>query len=117
MAEMNVDGLLPWGGLAGDPIDAADIVVAGIPYDGSAVYRKGAALAPRRIRELSAVMPPLTQDARPLAGLRVHDMGDLDAGTDLEWGWSHVAHGLPKEPAPALLPPLGGDHCTASAPL
>src|SRR5260370_37356307 len=117
MAEMNVDGLLPWGGLAGDPIDAADILVAGIPYDGSAVSRKGAALAPKRLRELSAVMPPVTEDARPLAGLRVHDMGDLDAGTDIESGWSNVANGLAKVPASALLTVLGGDHCTAIATL
>ncbi len=117
MTEMNLSGLLPWGGLAGDPIDGADIVVAGIPYDGSAVYRKGAALAPKRIRELSAVMPPVTEDARPLAGLRVHDMGDLDAGTDIEAGWSKVANGLAKVPASALLTVLGGDHCTAIATL
>ena len=28
--------------------DTPDVVVAGIAYDGSAVYRKGAALAPQR---------------------------------------------------------------------
>ena len=94
MTEINLAGLLPWGGLAGDPLDGADIVVAGIPYDGSAVYRKGAALAPKRIRELSAVMPPITEDARPLAGLKVHDMGDLDAGTDIEASWSKLANAL-----------------------
>ena len=69
---MNLDGLRPWGGLVdGDspaegslrsPGEASyfvgiDVVVAGIAYDGSAVYRKGAALAPQRIRELSAAMP------------------------------------------------------------
>src|SRR5713226_53676 len=117
MTEINLAGLLPWGGLAGDPLDGADIVVAGIPYDGSAVYRKGAALAPKRIRELSAAMPPVTEDARPLAGLRVHDMGDLDAGTDIESGWSNVANGLAKVPASAFLTVLGGDHCTAIATL
>jgi len=61
---MNLDGLMPWGGLAGAPFDAADMVVAGIPYDGSAVYRKGAALAPQRIRSLSAAMPPSPRTAR-----------------------------------------------------
>ncbi len=41
---MNLDGLRPWGGLVGG--SPPDVVVAGIAYDGSAVYRKGAALAP-----------------------------------------------------------------------
>ena len=55
---MNLNGLKPWGGLLGG--SSPDVVVAGIPYDGSAVYRKGAAGAPVRIRDLSAVMPPVT---------------------------------------------------------
>jgi agmatinase len=113
MTEINLDGLKPWGGLAGHPLETADVVVAGIPYDGSAVYRKGAALAPMRIRALSPVMPPVTEDARPLDGLKVHDMGDLDAGPDIEHGWSPVADQLAAVPATALLTVLGGDHCTA----
>ena len=113
MTEINLDGLKPWGGLAGNPLETADVVVAGIPYDGSAVYRKGAALAPMRIRALSPVMPPVTEDARPLDGLKVHDMGDLDAGPDIEHGWSPVADQLATVPPTALLTVLGGDHCTA----
>jgi len=113
MTDMNLDGLQAWGGLAGQPLEAADVVIAGIPYDGSAVYRKGAALAPMRLRQLSAVMPPVTEDARPLAGLKVHDLGDLDAGPDIEAGWPLVAERLATVPATALLTVLGGDHCTA----
>ena len=55
---MNLDGLRPWGGLVDG--ESPDVVVAGIAYDGSAVYRKGAALAPQRIRQLSAAMPPVS---------------------------------------------------------
>ncbi len=113
MTDMNLDGLRAWGGLAGQPLEVADVVIAGIPYDGSAVYRKGAALAPMRLRELSAVMPPVTEDARPLAGLKVHDLGDIDAGPDIEAGWPSVAERLATVPATALLTVLGGDHCTA----
>jgi agmatinase len=112
---MNLDGLLPWGGLAGAPFDAADMVVAAIPYDGSAVYRKGAALAPQRIRSLSAAMPPVTEDGQVLQGLRVHDMGDLDAGPDISEGWKRVAERLSTVPLTSLLTVLGGDHCTAIA--
>ena len=117
MTEMNLKGLRPWGGLAGNPLNGADIVLAGIPYDGSAVYRKGAALAPVRIRELSAVMPPVTEDGRPLDGLKVHDLGDLDAGAEIESGWSKVSDSLAAVPQSALLTVLGGDHCTAIATL
>jgi len=112
---MNLDGLLPWGGLAGAPLEAADMVVAGIPYDGSAVYRKGAALAPERIRLLSAAMPPVTEDGQLLEGLRVHDMGDFTVGPDIGEGWMQVADHLATVPLTSLLTVLGGDHCTAIA--
>src|SRR6202165_1958799 len=114
---MNLDGLRPWGGLAGGSPESADVVVAGIAYDGSAVYRKGAALAPQRIRSLSAAMPPVAEDGRLLTGLQVADLGDLDAGTDIERGWSNVAERLSRVPTSALLTVLGGDHCTAIATL
>ena len=114
---MNLDGLRPWAGLAGGTFESADVVVAGIAYDGSAVYRKGAALAPQRIRSLSAAMPPVTEDGKLLAGMRLHDMGDLEAGADIESGWSKVAEQLSRVPPGALLTVLGGDHCTAIATL
>jgi agmatinase len=110
---MNLDGLRPWGGLVGGSPESADVVVAGIAYDGSAVYRKGAALAPQRIRSLSAAMPPVTEDGNLLVGLQVADLGDLDAGTDIETGWSRVAERLSQVPPKAFLTVLGGDHCTA----
>jgi agmatinase len=111
---MNLDGLHPWGGLEDTAATGGlDVVVAGIPYDGSAVYRKGAALAPQRIRSLSAVMPPVTEDGTLLSGLRVQDIGDLDPGPDIEKGWSGVADRLATVPSESFLTVLGGDHCTA----
>jgi len=100
--------------VGGDP---SDVVVAGIPYDGSAVYRKGAALAPQRIRQLSAVMPPVTEEGRLLTGLHVQDIGDLDVGGDIEAGWMEPMQRLAKVPPEAFLTVLGGDHCTAIATL
>ena len=93
------------------------MTIAGIPYDGSAVYRKGASQAPQRIRSLSAVMPPVTEEGHVLTGLGVHDIGDLAAGSDIESGWSHVADRLAEVPAESVLTVLGGDHCTAIATL
>src|SRR5437868_13823356 len=112
---MNIDGLRPWGGLVGG--DPPDVVVAGIAYDGSAVYRKGAAAAPQRIRQLSAVMPPVTEEGHLLTGLRVKDLGDLDAGEDIEAGWMEPMQRLAEVPQEPFLTVLGGDHCTAIATL
>jgi agmatinase len=109
---VNLDGLRPWGGLVGGSPESAGVVVAGIAYDGSAVYRKGAAVAPQRIRSLSAAIPPVTEDGRLLTGLQVADIGDLDAGTDIETGWSKVAEQLSRIRPEAFLTVLGGDHCT-----
>src|SRR5207244_3018674 len=75
-------------------------------------YRKGAAQAPQRIRTLSAVMPPVTEEGHLLTGLGVHDLGDLTAGSDIETGWTHVADRLAEVPADSVLTVLGGDHCT-----
>jgi agmatinase len=108
---VNLDGLLPWGGLVDG--QNPDIVVAGIAYDGSAVYRKGAALAPARIRELSAAMPPVTEEGRLLTGLRVHDIGDLSPGPEIEAGWMEPMERLADVSPEAFLTVLGGDHCTA----
>ena len=109
---MDLSGLLPWAGLAGAPLDSADVVIAGVPYDGSAAYRKGAAQAPGRIRNLSPVMPPVTEDGRTLFGMAVHDLGDLDAGADIEHGWRPVADRLAAIRPGALLTVMGGDHCS-----
>jgi agmatinase len=108
---VNLDGLRPWGGLVGG--NTPDVVIAGIPYDGSAVYRKGAALAPDRIRLLSAVMPPVTEDGRLLKGLHVEDLGDLGVGPDIESSWMDPMQRLAAVPPGAFLTVLGGDHCTA----
>ncbi|TMD13266.1 MAG: arginase family protein, partial [Chloroflexi bacterium] len=108
---MNLDGLRRWAGLAGG--SSPDVVVAGIPYDGSAVYRRGAAGAPERIRQLSAAMPPVTEEGHLLTGLRVKDIGDLDAGDEIEGGWMGPMERLAQVASEAFLTVLGGDHCTA----
>ena len=88
-------------------------MLAGIAYDGSAVYRKGAALAPRAIRRLSAVMPPVTESGAALVELELHDLGDLEAGGSIETSWEEIAGRLGAAPPGALLTVLGGDHCSA----
>jgi guanidinopropionase len=109
---IDVKGLPAWGGLPAAPPAAARVVVAGIPYDGSAVYRRGAAEAPSVVRGLSAVMPPLDERGRSIAAVTLHDLGDLDLGGGVEHGWPRVADRLAEVPPGAFLTVLGGDHCS-----
>jgi agmatinase len=109
---IDVRGLPAWGGLlAAGAESEARAVVAGIPYDGSATYRRGAAEAPSVIRALSAIMPPLDERGRSLAGVTLDDLGDLDLGPSVEHGWPAVADRLAAVPPQVFLTVLGGDHC------
>jgi agmatinase len=110
---IDVRGLLEWGGLPQVPLSEARVVVAGIPYDGSAVYRRGAAEAPAAIRRLSAIMPPLDERGRHFADLALHDLGDLELGASVEGAWPAVADQLTAIPPEAFLTVVGGDHCSA----
>ncbi len=109
---MNLDGLQPWGGLAGASLHGADVVLAGIAYDGSAVYQKGAALAPSTIRRLSAALPPVTESGTALVEMRLHDMGDLSVEGGIEAGWRDLADQLAGVAPESLLTVVGGDHCS-----
>lgn len=110
---IDVSGLPRWAGLPAAPPGGARVVVAGIPYDESATYRRGAAQAPGHLRRLSAVMPPVDENGRLLGNLSVHDMGDLDLGRSAETGWREVADRLAEVRPGAFLTVLGGDHCAA----
>lgn len=110
---MDLKGLPAWGGLRVAPPEEARIVVVGIPYDGSAVYRRGAAKAPAELRRLSAALPAVDERGRLLERLTVRDLGDLGLGEAVEDGWSLLAERLVSVPAGAFLTVLGGDHCAA----
>jgi agmatinase len=57
-------------------------------------------------------MPPVTEEGRHLFGMAVHDLGDLDAGLEIEAGWHDIADALAGIPQRALLTMMGGDHCS-----
>lgn len=73
----------PWGGLAVPELEHPhDVVVLGVPFDGAACWRAGAAEAPRRLREISATSPAVSEDGSVVdpALLRLRDAGDLVPG-------------------------------------
>ena len=65
----------------------ADFTVIGVPYDGAASARKGAALGPERIRFWSTHLTPFSEDRTRLGNIRVADLGDIaidDQARDFE---------------------------------
>jgi agmatinase len=88
------------------PADS-DFSVIGIPYDGAACARKGAALAPDRLRFWSTHLTPFSEDRTRLGGIRIADLGDIlihDQAQDFETVCNKIAT-LPNVPII-----LGGDH-------
>lgn len=87
-----------------------DFTVLGIPFDGLASARKGAALAPERIRFWSRHVTPFSENRTRLAGLTLCDAGDLpivNPASDFPKAAEAVA-GIPNLPIF-----LGGDHSVA----
>ncbi len=73
----------PWGGLALPDLDLPhDVVILGVPFDGAACWRAGAAEAPRRLRDISATSPAVSEEGYVVdpAFLRVRDAGDVGPG-------------------------------------
>jgi agmatinase len=81
-----------------------------VPFDNATSFRKGAAFAPAKIREITPHLAPVTEEGRRLAGLRVRDYGDVSA--DLHWERYFAT--VEAQAAQVLGHPLalflGGDH-------
>jgi len=98
-----------WGDLHQRKLSPAqtDFSVLGIPFDGLASARKGAAQGPERIRFWSRHVTPFSEDRTRLSGLTVCDLGDqpiLRPERDFE----RVAEKVATLPNIPIL--LGGDH-------
>lgn len=88
--------------------EQTDFTVIGIPFDGLASARKGAAVAPERVRFWSRHVTPFSEDRTRLEGMTVCDAGDISIthpARDFELVARQVAN-LPRG-IPIL---LGGDH-------
>lgn len=87
--------------------EQTDFTIIGIPFDGLASARKGAALAPERLRFWSQHATPFSEDRTRLKDFSVCDLGDImvtDPVRDFQLIRQRVAN-LPNMP---IL--LGGDH-------
>lgn len=84
-----------------------DFSVIGIPFDGLASARKGAALAPERLRHWSRHLTPFSEDRTRLKDMTICDLGDVaitDPVNDFQLIRKQIA-ALPNIPIT-----LGGDH-------
>ena len=76
-------------------------------YDGAASARKGAALAPERIRYWSRHLTPFSEDRTRLRDMRVCDLGDMDV-RDQASDFEAIRERIAKLPSIPIV--LGGDH-------
>ncbi len=84
-----------------------DFSVIGIPFDGLASARKGAALAPERLRVWSRHLTPFSEDRTRLKDMTICDLGDINI-THPESDFNMVRQRVATLPNMPIL--LGGDH-------
>jgi agmatinase len=110
MRRVNTHGL--WAGLNNSQIDLKDLdaAILGIPHDDAVFFRKGAAKAPKLIREFSVFVPPVLEDGTFLNNLVVRDVGDFLLTKNINDSHSKVRQkilALRKHTVPVV---IGGDH-------
>ncbi|WDP88840.1 MAG: agmatinase [Desulfobacter sp.] len=68
-----------WAGLNTPDMETqkADVVIFGIPYDGSVSFRAGAAQAPDALRKITYTISPTTEDFNSFADLKIKDAGNI----------------------------------------
>lgn len=85
----------------------ADFSILGVPYDGAACARTGAAQAPERIRFWSGHLTPFSEDRTRLKDIRIADLGDIQV-TDQARDFNLVRQTIATVPNIPIV--LGGDH-------
>jgi agmatinase len=88
------------------PADS-DFSVIGVPYDGAASSRKGAALGPKRMRFWSTHLTPFSEDRIGLMDIRIADSGDIPI-TRQELDFELIRQKVVSLPNVPII--LGGDH-------
>jgi agmatinase len=98
-------------------IDEADVIIIGIPFDGAVSAARGAAAAPDRLRELSKILPLVTEEGIVFRSLKIRDEGNIPAHLNWERYFGEVtkrAYDILVHHKFCLF--LGGDH-SVSIPL
>ncbi|MBI1794659.1 MAG: agmatinase [Chloroflexi bacterium] len=98
-----------WADLARPNLSPAetDFSIIGLPFDGLASARKGAAQGPQRIRFWSQHLTPFSEDRTRLADVKICDLGDIKI-THPESDFERIRQKVAALPNVPIL--LGGDH-------
>ncbi|CAN5519682.1 agmatinase [soil metagenome] len=100
-----------------DQVGAADVVIAGVPFDSGVSYRPGARFGPSHVRESSRLLRPYNPalDVSPFAIAQVADAGDISANPfNINEAIESVeAAALDLTAGGASLVTIGGDHTIA----
>jgi agmatinase len=67
----------PWGMSSATGVNEADVIILGIPFDGAVSAERGAAAAPDRLRELSRILPLVTEEGNVFQNLKIRDEGNV----------------------------------------
>ncbi len=103
-----------WAELAVDDIKKADVIIKGIPFDGAASVGKGACQAPDKLRQLSKVLPAVSEEGIVFKDrFFVKDDGDFE----VDLNWERYYRYIEKETGELLKLNkfclfIGGDHST-----
>lgn len=108
---------LPWGNASVSSIEEADVIIMGVPFGGAVSAGKGAASAPDCLRELSKILPLVTEDGVVFSSLKIRDEGNVPVHLNWEKYFDEVnkrAYDIISQDKFCLF--LGGDH-SVSIPL
>ena len=94
------------------PMEKADIVVFGIPFDGGISFRAGSKDAPGELRNITYFIDPTTERFESIAGLKVLDIGDVQGENrdEIFKRAEEITYQAIK--AGKLITMIGGDHST-----
>jgi len=92
------------------PTGQADVVIFGIPYDGSVSFRSGAKEAPDALRNITYTISPTTEDFRSFKDMKIKDIGNIvgDSREEIFETAAQVTETLVKENSFFIM--IGGDH-------
>ena len=102
------DSWLRW---SAEKLEDAKVAIMGIPFDNAVSFKKGAASAPEKLRELSVELSDVADDFIPIKEGVLYDVGEIYPELDWEKYFSeveaHASYLMEKVPFCLF---LGGDH-------
>lgn len=103
-----------WAGLnkPGISISNADVIVFGIPFDGSISFRSGAKDAPNELRNITYTISPTSEDLHSFENLKVLDLGNATGTSrdEIFIAAEKMAYNCVK--SGTFFTMIGGDHST-----